>query len=382
MRIVNLDRKGIILILSVVVSSIFVGCMNRDAMNNGSPDSFADGEDQQQENLEFIFPVNLSDIDFEGGGIGAFGMHAGDHPEGLDHIWLYCKSPDSPVVATADGYVFVVHGGSGEWSIIIKHSDRFFTEYGDLGSVVVSQGDYVTKGQTIGYPMEITVTTDEGQRSTYFLDYWLIDMERDDGVLIEIGQKMGSRVSPYEYLEPSVKEAVENAYYENMYNVYKEQRRIVGVFNPYEPNLTNDIFLHPGNEGTPIGVWISLQRRWEEDGIPDMITIIDVNNEFWKGCRFIFYDGWVHTQNVIEGNCMFDLQTGRITFEVDPSYPDAKTYYGIFEVTEGERATLQLEYSEEGYPESFSENALTFVVRSQRQPRLEVREIFPDMPEP
>ncbi|MCD6108306.1 MAG: hypothetical protein J7J89_02380 [Thermoplasmata archaeon] len=77
----------------------------------------------------------------------------------------------------------------------------------------------------------------------------------------------------------------------------------------------------------------------------------------------------------------FDLQTRKIMFKVGQNYLDAKTYYGIFEVTEGERATLRLEYNEKGYPENFSENALTFVVRPQKQPRLEVREIFPDMPE-
>ena len=383
----NCTIRRRLLIFTIFILMVFglVGCMDREWNGNKQESGFSWSENIEQnkyESIEFIFPVNLSDIDFEGGGIGAYGMHAGDHPEGLDHIWLYCKSPDTPVVATADGYVLAVHGGGEEWGVIIKHSERFYTEYGALRSVVVKQGDYVTKGQTVGYPIEITITTDEGERTTYFLDYWLVDMERDDGVIMQFGPKVGSRVSPYEYLEPSVREDVENAYHENMYKVYKEQGIIVGCFNPYEPNLTNNIFLHPGHEGTPVGVWISLERKWEEDGIPDMITIIDVDNEFWKGYRFIFYDGWVHAKNVVEGNCTFDLETGRITFEVDSSYPNAKTYYGIFEVIEGERATLHLEYSEKGYPEKFSKNMLTYVVRSREQPRLEVRKIFPDLSEP
>jgi len=33
----------------------------------------------------------------------------------------------------------------------------------------------------------------------------------------------------------------------------------------------------------------------------------------------------------------FDLQTGKIAFKVDQNYLDAKTYYGIFELTEREQ---------------------------------------------
>ena len=68
-----------------------------------------------------------------------------------------------------------------------------------------------------------------------------------------------------------------------MYNVYRDRGKRVGVFNPYEPKLTNPIFLHPGNEGTPVGVWLSLDRKWEEDGVPDMVTILKVDNEFHTG---------------------------------------------------------------------------------------------------
>ncbi|HDM66977.1 MAG TPA: hypothetical protein ENG62_01140 [Thermoplasmatales archaeon] len=59
----------------------------------------------------------------------------------------------------------------------------------------------------------------------------------------------------------------------------------------------------------------------------------------------------------------------RILFQADD-----ETYYGIFEVTE--RATLKLEYREDSYPTEFTDKALTFVARSQLQPRLEVREII------
>jgi hypothetical protein len=189
--------------------------------------------------------------------------------------------------------------------------------------------------------------------------------------------QMGSKVSPYEYLAPDVKAAIEELYRENMYNVYRDRKKRVGVFNPYEPELTNQIFLHPGNEGTPVGVWISLERKWAEDGVPDMVTILKVDNKFHTGYRFIFYDGWINASQE-SGSCEVDNETGEITFRI--TEPSGKTYRGIFEVTEGERAALKLEYRSGSSPADFSDAALNFVIRSQMMPRDEVAERFPELP--
>ena len=356
-------------ILGIVTGpwSLIQGCGGEGPGEGGPP--VGDGEE-----IEFAFPIDLDKVHYEGGGISPFGMHDGDHPEGLDHIWVYCTSADTPAKAPADGDVFQISGGPGEWMVIIQHSERFQSEFYLLDSILVQEGDHVTKGQTIGYPISV-----ETWVPTYFFDYWLVDMSRNDGVWAMPDVQMGSRVSPYEYLESSVKEAIENAYRENMYNVYKNQRIKVGVFNPYEPNLTNEIFLHKGNEGTPVGVWISLERKWEKDGVPDMVTILNVNNEFYSGYRFIFYDGWIGGESK-SGSCEINNETGEITFHADFPEPQVTTYYGIFEVTEDDRASLRLEYREGSRPSSFSDAVLNFVVRSQRMPRSEVAEQFPDLP--
>lgn len=81
------------------------------------------------EDIEFAFPIDLDQIHYAGGGIAPFGMHDGDHPEGLDHIWVYPKSADTPVKATADGLVERVSGEPGNFEVHIKHSKRFMTEY-------------------------------------------------------------------------------------------------------------------------------------------------------------------------------------------------------------------------------------------------------------
>lgn len=170
--------------------------------------------------------------------------------------------------------------------------------------------------------------------------------------------------------------AIEELYREEMYNVYRDRGKQVGVFNPYEPKLTNPIFLHPGNEGTPVGVWLSLDRKWEEDGVPDMVTILKVDNEFHTGYRFIFYDGWIYASQET-GSCEVDSEAGEIIFRI--AEPSSKTYYGIFEVIEGDRATLKLEYRQGSSPSVFSDDALNFVIRSQRMPRDEVAEQFPEL---
>jgi len=323
------------------------------------------------EDIEFAFPIDLDQIHYEGGGIAPFGVHDGDHPEGLDHIWVYPKSADTPVKATADGLVERVSGEPGNFEVHIKHSERFTTEYFLLNSIVVKEGDELKKGETVGYPIPCQTWV-----PTYFFDYWLMDMSRNDGVWVYGDSQMGSRVSPYEYLAPDVKMAIEELYREEMYNVYRDRGKQVGVFNPYEPKLTNPIFLHPGNEGTPVGVWLSLDRKWEEDGVPDMVTILKVDNEFHTGYRFIFYDGWIYASQET-GSCEIDSEAGEIIFRI--AEPSSKTYYGIFEVIEGDRATLKLEYRQGSSPSVFSDDALNFVIRSQRMPRDEVAEQFPEL---
>ncbi len=54
--------------------------------NPYSPPSDDEDFNKDADNISFIFPANLSDIDFPGGGFSAFGIHAGGHPEGLDHL--------------------------------------------------------------------------------------------------------------------------------------------------------------------------------------------------------------------------------------------------------------------------------------------------------
>ena len=61
----------------------------------------------------------------------------------------------APVMASAEGNIVVArqggnNGGYGNY-IVIQHANGTQTLYGHLLSIVVTQGDHVTQGQTIGY---------------------------------------------------------------------------------------------------------------------------------------------------------------------------------------------------------------------------------------
>lgn len=62
-----------------------------------------------------------------------------------------------PIVASKSGTVFKeIHGDEKNWigygnGIVINHGDGYFTHYAHMSSTAVTQGQYVTQGQVIGY---------------------------------------------------------------------------------------------------------------------------------------------------------------------------------------------------------------------------------------
>ena len=65
---------------------------------------------------------------------------------------VYSLTQVVPVYATANGIIDSVRvAGNENYGIQIQHSYGFTSKYGHLGKVVVQKGDFVTKGQIIGY---------------------------------------------------------------------------------------------------------------------------------------------------------------------------------------------------------------------------------------
>ena len=68
---------------------------------------------------------------------------------GIDLVTKY----GDPVIATADGYVkdnWIMHDIYGRW-VVIQHKHNISTHYAHMSKVIVHEGDWVRKGQVIGY---------------------------------------------------------------------------------------------------------------------------------------------------------------------------------------------------------------------------------------
>jgi len=317
--------------------------------------------------VDIMLPVKLSEINYTGGiGIGPFGMHRGNHVEGLDHVW-FSVNKGTVVRAPADGTVIqVVEREPGDFYVVIRHNEYIYSYLDHLKNVSVSVNDEVVQGQPIGYPREDLGST--GHEIGF--DWGLTDTRVTYGPATWITPE-GSFVSPYEYLNPSNKSAVEHAYYVHKQLPYLENKTIVGDFVPAEPYLTNEIFLHKGHEGEIYGVWFIKDQPWAFGGMPEIIALkLCENNPFYNGTYFAFWDGESNYGYNTYGNFTID-------FTKDPHWitfttTEGTIYYGIFKVNEsGDRPTLLLEFNESSRPSDFTSNAVLYTLRSRLNPRWE-----------
>jgi murein DD-endopeptidase MepM/ murein hydrolase activator NlpD len=93
-------------------------------------------------NAVFAWPVN-------GKVISGFGATAGgERNDGIN----IAASRNTPIRASASGTVNYADSLSGYGNLVlIKHSNGYVTAYAHADRLLVAQGDFVTKGQVIGY---------------------------------------------------------------------------------------------------------------------------------------------------------------------------------------------------------------------------------------
>jgi hypothetical protein len=286
-----------------------------------------------------------------------YGIHAGEHTEGLNHIWIKLRH-GTPVKSWADGVVDKIemhNENPTEYSIRIDYGQNLGGLHGEISQPYVKVGQKVLRGQEIAMGME----TDNGGNSA---EFFLFDYGRNDGCLL-FG---ASTVSPYDYLNDDDKSAFVAAYKKRVLEPLMEMENIElteGVFYPSEPYLTNDIFLHGNNQKRLPGVWYSTSE-WKIGFPPDKITFIEADNPYYRGNIVYALDD--NDENTITGSSFYG------TYEVDYSLSkikittiDGRVYYGIFQVNETvPRAKLKIEYKEGSYPDAFDGNALEYVQRS------------------
>jgi len=288
-------------------------------------------------------------------GIGGMGLHAGGHIEGLDHVWIESTTAE-PVNSWGNGTVlWIEYSGdieNGEYHIGIDLGRNLTGVHMEVATPLVEVGDYVERGEPVGYGMVFF----DGLQSA---EYALVDRGRTDGIY-NGGQ--GVLVSPFDYLVESERIALAEAYIENIIEPYMSSGKVNGMFEPAQPYFTNRLVIH--REGRLHGEWLLVSQNWSSGHPNDLMTIIEAENPYYKGALIRGMDdeseGGVSYWN-IKSDLQIDYENGRLWFT---SWTGKKTY-GIFQVDEsGGRAVLVIEYQTGGYPTGFSENALTYTVRS------------------
>ncbi len=308
--------------------------------------------------LRLSLPASVEDIFYNNKtGIGGFGLHAGGHKEGLDHVWIELKV-GTPVRSWADGTVTDIELSgdieAGEYHITIDYGQNLIGIHMEIENALVNVGDLVSRGQVIGYGMSYDPEQSSGEIS-------LVDLGRTDGV--KYGEH-GVYVSPFDYLENSEKRELVAAYKEHVLEPFEngQSENISIMFKPYQPYLTNQLFLHRTNIGKLSGEWY-LATKWEVGYPNDLLTFIEADNPYYQGNVVLSEDdetGGGDPWN-INGTFEVDYENGRI--KMTNRY--GPIYYGIFEIDDsGDRAKLKIEYQEESYPTHFTDNALNYIERT------------------
>jgi hypothetical protein len=307
--------------------------------------------------VRLSLPASVEDIFFTWeAGAGAYGLHAGGHIEGLDHVWIEIRD-GIPVGSWANGTVTDLrYSGDvehGEYHITIDYGKNLTGTHMEIATPLVEVGDYVERGQAVGYGMGFF----SGLQSA---EIGIVDRGRRDG----IWGGNGVNVSPYDYLREEEKQTLVEAYKAHTVEKYGKDQRITWLFDASQPYLTNPLLIHEGNEGRLTGEWYLVSHPWEPGWPNDMLVLIEADNAWYTGNRVLANDDTDEDSQPrnIDGTFEVDYERGRILI-YNQKY--GGILFGIFEVDEtGERALLRIEFHEYRHPEEFTEDVLVYTERT------------------
>ncbi len=318
--------------------------------------------------VRLSLPASIEDIFFEWqSGPGAYGLHAGGHIEGLDHVWFEIRE-GIPVRSWGDGVVTQIQLSGdveqGEIHIYIDFGQNLTGSHMEIETPLVEVGDTVSRGDPIGYGMVYF----SGEQSAEFS---LVDRGRTDGIWVG----NGAAVSPYDYLEDDVKLALVEAYKAHTVDKYGIDPQITGLFDASQPYLTNPLLIHKVNEGRLTGEWYIYSSPWEPGWPNDMLIFIEAENPWYTGNRVLSNDDTDedYQSTNIDGTFDVDYGRGRVLIH-NTKY--GGTLFGIFEIDEtGERALLRIEFDELRYPDEFTDEALVYIERTNLSRRQDAAEL-------
>jgi murein DD-endopeptidase MepM/ murein hydrolase activator NlpD len=307
--------------------------------------------------VRLTLPAPIEDIFFEWeSGPGAYGLHAGGHIEGLDHVWIEIRE-GLPVRSWGDGVVTDIRLSGdveqGEYHIFIDFGQNLTGSHMEVVTPLVEVGDNVSRGDPVGYGMGFF----PGEQSA---EFGLVDRGRTDGIWVG----NGVAVSPYDYLEEEVKLALVEAYKAHTVDKYGRDPRITWLFDAAQPYLTNPLLIHMVNEGRLTGEWYIYSSPWEPGWPNDMLIFIEADNPWYTDNRVLSNDDTdedSQTRN-IDGTFEVDYERGRVLIR-NTKY--GGILFGIFEIDEtGERALLRIEFDEYRYLDEFTDEALIYIERT------------------
>jgi hypothetical protein len=318
--------------------------------------------------VRLVLPAPIEDIFFDWrAGTGGYGLHAGGHIEGLDHVWIEIRT-GIPVRSWGDGVVTGIQLSGdiehGEYHIYIDYGQNLTGSHMEIATPLVEVGDNVSKGDPIGYGMSFF----SEQQSAEFT---LMDWGRTDGIWLGDGVA----VSPYDYLEDEVKIDLVEAYKSHTIDKYRKDPKITWLFDAVQPYLTNPLLIHMVNKGKLTGEWYLISSPWEPGWPNDMLIFIETDNPWCTDNRVLSNDDTNEDSQPrnIEGTFQVDYERGRVLIY---NHKYGGILFGIFELDETEeRAILKIEFHETRYPEEFTDEAMIYIERTNLSRRRDATEL-------
>jgi len=380
-------RKSLLIIgIILVIAVIGIGALMHPPEGMGPPP-----ENPPEETVPWIFedprlnrtaqislPIKLEDLpkDPHIGGITTWGFHGGNHPEGFDHTG-FAAEKEIPVYAPDDGVVAYVEEDheENEFKVVIFHNYTIASWFDHLSKFFANEHDAVEKGQLIGYTKSyMTFST---------FDWALIDFNNDTGPLFTLycEYKNGSFVPPFGYLNETELEAVLQYFNTTMLQPFLNGEVVPGM-NKAEHNLVNPVFLKPIDENDISGVWV-YQGYWEKGGYPELLVFIHKNTTYFGEVYHAVYADWAGPVKFDAWEANYTINTSvtphriKITFDYtgpNPPPTEIGPIYGIFELSTYEnRLMLKIEFSNDTYPSTFTENAAIYLNRTRNHPLEEAK---------
>lgn len=379
MKAKTLIASLIVLIIAFVIittppppwlEEILHGRENRPAegAQEGVPWVFTDPRLNRTANLSL--PINLEDLadDPHLGPIVPWGTHGGNHPEGFDHTgFVFTKK--APIYAPDYGVVAEIERRhEDDIKVIIFHNYTIATWWDHFGEVLVDVNDTVEKGEVIGYARYYE------EREAYLIDWGVIDFNNDTGPLFTryYDYKNGSMVPPFDYISKADRDAIYQKFNETMLQPFL-QGEFVPFMTKAEHDLVNPIFPERMSEDDIAGVWV-YDGYWEPGGYPEILTFIHRNTKYFGEVFCAVYADFLSIWYFDSWDATYEVDTSvtphriKITFEYGGPN-GTKVLYGIYEIdTSGDRLKLRIEFRSDTYPEGFTENAATYLIRTRESP--------------